>query len=281
MIKIPGGKYLVGTNTKLGYPIDNEGPRTQVEIESFYIDETAVTNLEFAKFVKETGYITEAEIIGRSFVFSLLVDEKEKQEEVEGLNWWLDLEGASWRFPFGDDMSYLDILDHPVVHVTQHDALMYCKWADKRLPTEVEWEIALRAGDDRDLVFPWGDELFDEIHRANVWQGTFPMENTTEDGYLGTAPVDAFYTNDYGIKQMLGNVWEMCSNQAHIPLNEIKTETITQQIETYHKNEFLEYAAKGGSFLCHESYCNRYRTAARNGIDKLSASSNKGFRCVK
>lgn len=148
----------------------------------------------------------------------------------------------------------------------------------KRLPSEIEWEIAARGGSE-DLVFPWGNELFDTIHRANVWQGTFPYENTADDGYIGTSPVDSFYTNDYGVSQMLGNVWEMCSNPARIPLIDIQKESLEKQIANHEKH--LEFAARGGSFLCHHSYCNRYRLAARNGIDRLTASSNLSFRCVK
>lgn len=277
---VPKGTYTIGTNSNVGHEIDHEGPQIEVEIDAFLMDETAVNNADFAQFVDDTGYITEAEKLGTSFVFYLLMDDKTIGESVQSLQWWLDVPGANWKHPFGDARSYKEILDHPVVHVTQLDALMYCKWANKRLPTEIEWEIAAKGGTE-DLVFPWGNELYDGKHRCNVWQGDFPLKNTKEDGYVGTAPVDAFYTNDYGLTQMIGNVWEMCSNEARIPLDQIKKETIEAQIETYRKNEFLDYAAKGGSFLCHHSYCNRYRLAARNGIDKLSASSNKGFRCAK
>lgn len=281
MIKVPGGKYNVGTNDNIGHEIDNEGPKISVTIESFYMDKTAVTNREFNRFVEETGYVTEAEKWGNSFVFYLLLEDDTRGENVHQLEWWMDIKGANWRNPFGDKRSFIDILDHPVVHVTQLDALMFCQWAKKRLPTEIEWVIAAKGGTDG-LTYPWGNQIEqDGEHHCNVWQGNFPFENTLEDGYLGTAPVDAFYENDYGLKQMIGNVWEMCSNQARISLSGVRKETLDEQFNTYHKNEFIDYAVKGGSFLCHKSYCNRYRLAARNGIDKLTSASNKGFRCVK
>ena len=280
MVKVPSGTYKVGSNLDIGYEDDFEGPEIEVTTSGFYMDITVVTNAQFKEFVEATGYITEAELLGTSFVFHLLLDNEAIGYHVDNLRWWVDVEGANWKHPFGDKRSYKDIMNHPVVHVTHKDALNYCAWAGKRLPSEVEWEIAARGGKEG-LIYSWGNELYDVTHRCNIWQGSFPIENTAEDGYIGTAPADVFYQNDYGLKQMLGNVWELCSNKARIPLPEVKTETLQEQIELLQSETFIDYAAKGGSFLCHHSYCNRYRLAARNGIDRLSASSNVGFRCVK
>lgn len=282
MVKIPSGHYQVGNDHNNGYPSDFEGPSINVDLESFFIDRTVVTNAQFARFVDETQYITEAEKLGTSFVFHLLLGNHYEGLPVPGLEWWLDVKDADWKHPFGDERSYQEILDHPVVHVTIYDALMYCKWAGKRLPNEIEWEIAARGIKD-DCIFPWGNEelLEDGIYRSNVWQGEFPENNHAKDGYIGTAPADAFYENEYGVKQMIGNVWELCSNPARIPLQDIRVTSLAEQIKSVESGNIIEYAAKGGSFLCHPSYCNRARLGSRNGIDRMSASSNCGFRCVK
>lgn len=281
MVRIPKGTYIVGTDDIVGYPLDNEGPIQEIYLDSFLIDKTSVTNEQFKEFIDETGYITEAEKIGSSFVFYMLVNENNPGIEVPNLPWWRDVPNAYWKYPFGDDRSIDLLLDHPVVHVTTLDALAYCKWANKRLPTEIEWQVAA-AGDSKNTRYPWGNELvMDGKHFCNIWQGDFPKVNTQEDGYLGTAPVNEFYVNEYGIHQMIGNVWELCSNEARIDLDTIKVETLDSQFDTYIENKYQTYATKGGSFLCHSSYCNRYRLAARNGIERRSSSSNVGFRCVK
>ena len=280
MIHIPQGSYSIGDNSDIGFDTDNEFLQQEVHLDSFKIDITSVTNLQFSKFVEETGYITDAELIGSSFVFKSLL-ENHNYRDVPGLDWWKDVEGANWKHPFGDIRSYEELLNHPVVHVSVRDALSYCKWVGKRLPHEIEWEVAARGGKSGSL-YPWGNELeLDGFHRCNVWQGNFPSESTLADGYLGTAPVDAFYTNDYEIQQMIGNVWELCSNKARIDREEIQVESIDEQIEIYQQGSIDYYAAKGGSFLCHESYCNRYRLKARNGVDRLTSASNIGFRCVQ
>lgn len=281
MVLIPGGKYIIGTIDEIGYPIDNEGQPQEINLREFYIDKTSVTNNQFQKFVQETGYITEAELIGASFVFHLLVSKENQGTEVVNLPWWRDVKGATWKHPFGDHRSIDKLLDHPVVHVTVKDALAYCKWAGKRLPSETEWQIAAAGGTSLKR-YPWGNTLMiNNEHQCNIWQGEFPLNNTKDDGYLGTAPVTEFYVNDYGIHQMIGNVWEICSNEARIDLDKVEVTSLNQQIESHKNNSFNNYAVKGGSFLCHDSYCNRYRLAARNGLDSTSSASNLGFRCAR
>ena len=280
MKAIQGGQFRVGSDLDIGYPSDFEGPEIDVHTDGFYMDETVVTNAMFETFVLSTGYVTFAQRYGSSFVFHLLLEDGYVGEVVPGLSWWIDVKGANWMYPYGDKRSYKDLMDYPVVHVTMEDALAYCAWANKRLPTEIEWEIAARGGK-KGLIYPWGNELEpDGLHLCNIWQGSFPHENSQLDGYLGVAPADAFYENEYGLKQMIGNVWELCSNAARIPLNQIKKQSIEEQIQQFHSGRVASYAAKGGSFLCHQSYCHRYRLAARNGIDRLSSSSNCSFRCV-
>lgn len=280
MVEIPEGTYTVGCDLNLGYGVDNEGPAIIVKTKAFLMDKTSVTNREFAQFVEDTQYITESERLGKSYVFHLLLNKDKPGEHVRDLAWWLDVDGANWKHPFGDERSYLELLDHPVVHITRNDALAFCVWADKRLPSEVEWEIAARAN--TSTVYPWGDELeIDGVHNCNVWQGNFPFENDALDGFVGTAPANSFYENQFGLVQMIGNVWELCSNHARVPLNTISKSSLEEQIEDHTQTNEEFYAAKGGSFLCHHTYCNRYRSGARNAIHHASASSNVGFRCVK
>ncbi|MER2064242.1 MAG: formylglycine-generating enzyme family protein, partial [Alkalibacterium sp.] len=259
-------------------------PATRVTVKDFYIDPFTVTNEEFLKFFLDTGYITEAERYGSSAVFYLLIadpDERRAYRKLPGSEWWLEVPGANWRKPEGKHSDIKDRMDHPVVHVSRNDALAYCKWAGKRLPTEAEWEYAARGGLEQKR-FAWGDDLYegDTIH-ANIWQGEFPAQNTEKDGYLGTAPVKTFEPNDYGLYQTAGNVWEWCLNPGGIALdmfNEKLSKDFVNEHGDYSKEE---YALRGGSFLCHASYCYRYRVAGRNRNTGDSSTSNTGFRCVK
>lgn len=278
MIYISGGEFLMGTDTKEGFPADGEGPVRKVTVDSFYMDPYTVTNREFAQFIEETNYKTEAELFGWSFVFySFLSEEtaKKVKHTVRGTPWWAVVEGATWKHPEGPDSNIDDRLDHPVVHVSWNDAVAYCKWAGKRLPTEAEWEYAARGG----LVqkkYPWGDELTPGgKHVCNIWQGTFPTKNTKKDGFFGTAPVHHYPPNNFGLYQMAGNVWEWCSDW-FTPHQELKGGYNNPKGPSHGQSKVM----RGGSYLCHRSYCNRYRVAARTSNTPDSSTGNMGFRCV-
>lgn len=277
-VKIPAGEFLMGDTEQRGFLEDYETPAVVKLVKSFDIATTTVTNREFAKFVAATGYQTVAEEYGNSYVFHLLVakEERTNYQSVAGAPWWLVVEGASWNHPFGPASNLQGIEDHPVVHVALRDALAYCKWAGLSLPNEVQWEYAARGGSTG--VFPWGDELEEnQTFHANTWQGNFPEENTADDGFVGTSPVKSYEPNRFGLYQVIGNVWEWCCNSRGIPLGFLEDEAI--QLDASQLRG--EYAIRGGSFLCHCSYCNRYRVAARNGAVYDSTTSHMGFRCVK
>ncbi|WP_426423562.1 formylglycine-generating enzyme family protein [Pediococcus acidilactici] len=276
--KISGETFKMGTN-KGGFPEDFEGPQELVTVTNFEIAKTAVTNREFGQFVKETNYKTVAETKGNSFVFQAFIPQDKQSQYLHptGAPWWLVVPGASWRHPFGPDSDIEDILDHPVVHVGLEDAIAFCEWAGAKLPTEAQWECAARSGSTTE--YPWGDELVvDKKYHANTWQGKFPWENDALDGFVGTAPVKSFAPNANGLYQMIGNVWEWCRNPRYVPLLDFNQRVYELKSSDKLKGEF---AIRGGSFLCHCSYCNRYRVAARNGADYQSTSSHLGFRCIK
>lgn len=279
---VPQNTYLVGSDNPKGFPFDKESPQTEVLVEGFYIDETTVTNKQFSQFVEETGYITEAEKFGDSYVFHYFVDkEKSEFEVIAGLDWWYVVKGADWKHPEGPASNIKDRMDHPVVHISRNDALAYCKHTNKRLPTEIEWEIAAK-GNTNYENYPWGEEfLINDQYNANIWQGNFPYENSVDDGFTNTAPAKFFTPNNYGLYQMIGNVWEWCLNPQGMELSEFQVHSTNYFIENYSVMDNENYALKGGSFLCHDSYCNRYRISARNGNSGSSTSNNMGFRCVK
>ncbi|WP_274651027.1 formylglycine-generating enzyme family protein [Paenibacillus humicola] len=278
MVELEGGPFLMGTDDLESFPADGEGPVRNVTIKPFRIDRCAVTNEAFSKFVEATGYVTEAERFGWSFVFHLLASDQVRasvKQAVPRTPWWLAVEGAYWKRPEGPDSHLEDRMNHPVVHVSWNDAQAYCRWAGKRLPTEAEWEYAARGG----LVqkrYPWGDLLKpDGRHRCNIWQGKFPVRDSASDGYAGTCPVDAFEPNGFGLYNVSGNVWEWCTdwfspdyhfagpkvNPSGPPAGQAKV-------------------TRGGSYLCHKSYCNRYRVAARSSNTPDSSTGNIGFRCA-
>jgi formylglycine-generating enzyme len=260
-----------------GYPSDGELPVHAVHLDSFRIDATAVTNQMFARFIQSTGYRTEAEQFGTSAVFHLLVRAPVSDivGPAPGAPWWLNVRGADWAHPGGPDSSWADVPDHPVVHVSHTDALQYCAWAGRRLPTEAEWEYAGRGG----LAgkrFAWGDDLTPGGEfRTNIWQGTFPAMNTADDGYLGTAPVKSFPPNGYGLYEVAGNVWEWCSDW-FLPRYYRTSPTDNPQGPAKGAGRVM----RGGSYLCHDSYCSRYRVAARTSNTPDSSSGNCGFRTV-
>lgn len=283
MIEIPEGQYAIGTDAADGFPDDREGPKVSVTLPGYLMDETTVTNAAFETFVAATGYVTEAERFGWSFVFHYFLDEATKAESrlVPNMAWWHAVAGADWRHPEGPRSSTKDRLDHPVVQVSRNDAVAYCRWAGKRLPTEAEWEVAAKGRTTLER-YPWGNELLEGgRYHCNIWQGNFPLANDLSDGYAGTAPAKSYDPNGYGIYQMIGNVWEWCSNPARIDLAVFQ---VTSGKQFWQQSQMVDdnvYAIRGGSFLCHQSYCKRYRIAARNGNSGMSAANNIGFRCAK
>ncbi len=272
-----GGAFVMGDAFGEGYPADGETPVHTVELDPFYIDATAVTNAQFATFVKATGYQTEAEAFGSSAVFHLAVpaDRAAVLGIATGTPWWLNVAGACWRRPEGPGSTIADRQNHPVVHVSWNDAHAYCDWSGKRLPTEAEWEYAARGGLES-RRFAWGDELTANGRwNCNIWQGRFPQVNTLEDGFMTTAPVKAFRPNGFGLWNTAGNVWEWCADWFS-PTYYAASPTAAPSGPA----EGAQRVMRGGSYLCHDSYCNRYRVAARSANDPDSFSGNLGFRCA-
>ena len=283
MALVPGGEFLMGTEDPGGFPADGEGPVRSVCVNPFYIDTCAVTNTDFEQFARETGYRTDAERFGWSFVFHMFVGEKArrtaKQAAAEAPWWWV-INGAYWRRPEGPGSNLKQRWNHPVTHISWNDATAYCEWAGKRLPTEAEWEYAARGGLSQKR-YAWGDELTpDGEHRCNIWQGVFPDENSADDGYKGTAPVDAYEPNGYGLYNVAGNIWEWTrdwfSPTFHIEMGHINGPRDNPQGPPSGASKTI----RGGSYLCHDSYCNRYRVAARTSNTPDSSTGNLGFRCV-
>jgi formylglycine-generating enzyme required for sulfatase activity len=277
LVELDGGWFMMGCEDAFAYGGDGEDPVRKVHVDPFRIASHCVSNARFTEFVAATGYVSDAERFGSSFVFAgLLPDDFPPTRAVVGAEWWREVPGASWRRPEGPDSTLDSRDDHPVVHVSWADASRYCQWAGLRLPTEAEWEYAARGGL-TGARFPWGDSLRPGgEHRMNVWQGLFPTHNAMSDGYLGTAPVDAFPPNAFGLYNMTGNVWEWTAdwfstswhrdgprdNPTGPPVGDNK-------------------ALRGGSYLCHASYCRRYRVSARMGNSPDSSSGNIGFRCAR
>jgi formylglycine-generating enzyme required for sulfatase activity len=286
-VRIPGATFRMGDSHRDGYAADGEGPVHAVRMSPYLIDAKAVTNAQFATFVKATSHVTEAERDGVSAVFHLAVQAAPADvlQLATGVPWWLAVRGADWRHPAGPRSSIGDLQNHPVVHVSWRDAQAYCRWAGKRLPTEAEWEHAARGGLDR-ARYPWGDELtYGGRWRCNIWQGDFPRRNTLEDGYLTTAPATAFQPNGYGLHNTVGNVWEWCqdafrpSEYADRAGEDPVVDPIAAEPDDT-PDGLVSRVMRGGSYLCHDSYCNRYRVAARSSNTAESSSGNIGFRCA-
>ncbi|MFW5643693.1 MAG: formylglycine-generating enzyme family protein [Alkalispirochaeta sp.] len=283
LFDLPGGSFTMGTDSDEGFPDDGEGPARRVTVDAFSIDPYVVTNDDFARFVAETGYVTEAERFGWSFVFHAFVSSVARKRgevrAVPGLEWWLGVERACWKRPEGRGSSTRGRGDHPVVHVSYHDATAYSNWAGARLPTEAEWEYAARGGLEGKR-FAWGDDLTPGgTHMANIWQGSFPATNTQDDGYAGTAPVNAFAPNGFGLYNVAGNVWEWCADwfspDWHVPERDDTRRNPRGPVRGDRK------VNRGGSYLCHHSYCNRYRVAARSSNTPDSSTGNLGFRVAR
>ena len=298
MVWIPGGEFTMGSEHPEAWP--NEAPEHRVRVDGFWMDTHEVTNAEFAEFVEETGHVTTAEVapsleeimaqappgtppppeellVPGSLVF-VMPDGNGAPGE------WRWVPGADWRHPEGPGSSIEERMDHPVVHVSWEDAAAYAEWAGKRLPTEAEREYAARGGLEGKR-FVWGDEPpTDTRIFANIWQGRFPLENTAADGQERTAPAGSFEPNGYGLYDMAGNVWEWCADWYRPDWHAQKAgEEVVENPQGPSASEGPEpqRVIKGGSFLCHASYCASYRPSARQGQAIDTGTSHVGFRCVK
>ncbi|XP_070592822.1 formylglycine-generating enzyme [Erythrolamprus reginae] len=292
MAPIPAGVFTMGTDEPI-IKQDGEGPGRRVHIGHFFMDRYEVSNTEFEKFVNATGYVTEAERFGDSFVFEGMLSKEVKN----GIHQAVHLELVQHKGPFSHGLQVgclhrqqmiftrnpmqlpwwqnsEEKMDHPVLHVSWNDAVAFCSWAGKRLPTEAEWEYSCRGGLENRL-FPWGNKLHPNgQHYVNIWQGDFPRSNTEEDGYKGTAPVTAFPPNGYGLYNIVGNAWEWTSDWWEI------NHSADEAYSPKGPSEGSDRVKKGGSYMCHKSYCYRYRCAARSQNTPDSSASNLGFRCA-
>lgn len=286
MVWIEGGEYYMGAADHHGKP--DEYPAHKRKVNGFWIDQTEVTNAQFAKFVNETGYVTTAERIPvweemkkqldadaakphdslltpASLVFSFA---KRSVSHQDVSQWWRWTPGANWRHPQGPNSSIEGKEDLPVVHVSWEDANAYAQWAGKRLPTEAEWEYAARGGLPG-MPYSWGNEsIGNGKPKANTWQGTFPEYNSQWDGFIGAAPVGSYEANGYDLYDMAGNVWEWCADLYRADYSD----------DT--QNESRLRVLRGGSFLCNDSYCAGYRVSARMKCAPDTGLENTGFRCV-
>ena len=303
---IAGGEFMMGTNDESAY--SHEGPAHPVVVKGFYIDETEVTNIEFKRFVEATGYRTTAEMAPQweelkkqlppetprpdapfkpgSLVF---VEPTEIVESFQDYSqWWHWVEGANWQHPEGPESNLEQRWNHPVVQVSYNDAVAYCTWAKKRLPTEAEWEFASRGGKENQ-VYSWGNEFkVNGKFMANTFQGSFPNRNTVEDGFVNTSPIKTFPASPYGLFDMIGNVWEWTTDRYDFNYykevsNQGKVSNPIGSTVCFDPNEpyAIKYVTRGGSFLCADNYCSNFRTTARQGTAFDSGSSNVGFRCVR
>jgi sulfatase modifying factor 1 len=297
---VPGGTFRMGSDQH--YP--EEAPVHRVTVDGFWMDSTPVTNLRFREFVEATGYVTFAEIAPERKDYpgalphmlkagSLVFDPPDHAIDLRNfLSWWSFKFGANWRRPYGKGSSIRGLDGHPVVHIAYRDAEAYAAWADKQLPTEAEWECAARGGLDQ-AEFAWGDEFTPGgRHMANTWQGEFPRENLARDGYARTSPVDAFPSNDFGLFDMIGNVWEWTADwysAGHtgdapkaccIPENPRGGLAADSYEPCQPQIRIPRKVVKGGSHLCAPNYCRRYRPAARHPQPVDTSMSHVGFRCI-
>jgi sulfatase modifying factor 1 len=301
MIRLGGGTFWMGSSDH--YP--EEGPARQVYVDPFEIDAAPVTNRDFAAFVAETGHVTLAEQAPDAVLYpgadpamlragsSLFVRPDRPTPPTDPFAWWHFSFGTDWRHPHGPDSGIGGIEHHPVVHVAYADAQAYAAWAGKRLPTEAEWEFAARGGLDR-AAYAWGEELApDGTMLANYWQGAFPHENSLADGYERTSPVMAYPANGYGLYDMIGNVWEWtadwyldrrgeaASKPCCVPRNPRGGSEEASRDPRDLGHAFGRKVLKGGSHLCADNYCRRYRPAARYPQTIDTSTSHIGFRCAR
>jgi sulfatase modifying factor 1 len=305
MVWIPGGEFLMGSQEKDART--DEKPVHSVAVDGFWMDATEVTNKQFLEFVTATNYVTTAEraptrseilsnspagttvpdsaLVAGSLVFT---PPKDKVPLDDVRLWWTWTPGASWRHPQGPGSDLNGLENHPVVHVSWDDAVAYATWAGKRLPTEAEWECAARGGL-QSARFVWGNAPLSATQpQTNIWTGDFPYNNTKTDGYAATAPVGSFAPNAFGLYDMSGNVWEWCNDWYDRELY------VTRVSKTLHINPqgpsksndplrpfMAQRSQRGGSFLCNDGYCSRYRPSSRHGCTPDTGMSHVGFRCVK
>lgn len=307
MVWIKGKTFLQGAKDLDGYAMPREKPAHKVSVDGFFIDITEVTNKQFKRFVEATNYVTVAErkidweemkkqlppgtpkphdsiLQPGSLVFNKNVGAVVNMNNY--YQWWTWKIGANWKHPEGPESSIIEKDNHPVVHIAYEDALAYCKWSNRRLPTEAEWEAAAQ-GNNTDAIFTWGNDIKTLTTNANTWQGIFPVKNESIDGFELIASVKSYPPNNIGLYDMLGNVWEITSDLFNVNYyqeldvsNPIINPT-GAKISYNPSNPYQEeYVMKGGSFLCHESYCASFRISARMGVSIDSGSDHTGFRTV-
>lgn len=301
MIFIEGGTFEMGADNEQARP--DEFPKHSVAVESFWIDEHEVTNAQFKEFVDATGYVTVAEkdvrlndlpkgnmaaTIDRDSIApagSMVFTQSERTVPLNDYSqWWSWTTGANWKHPEGPGSSIAGRENFPVVHVCYYDALAYCNWAGKRLPTEAEWEFAARGGLENN-IYPWGNEhIEDGLPKANSWNGHFPNQNSLRDGFMTASPVKSYAPNGYGLYDMAGNVWEWTSDwydphyYRNLPVNRVSNNPGGPENPVEREKR---KTMRGGSFLCNDSYCSSYRVAARMPGEVNTGMSHTGFRCVK
>ena len=276
MVLLKGGGFLMGSDEPESFEVDGESPVREVLVDPFWVSKFPVTNRQFRTFARATGYETEAEGIRWSFVFRNHVSGRANYPSDADIPWWLHVRGANWSRPEGPGSSIQLRLEHPVVHISWNDAQAYCEWAGVRLPTEAEWEFAARGGLEQ-KTYPWGDEFQPNgEHRCNIWQGEFPDVDLGEDGYSSTAPVDSYAPNPFGLFTMVGNTWEWCFDYFDAQWHQTATRT-----NPVGPPSGTRRVMKGGSYLCHASYCFRYRNAARTSNTPNTSTGHIGFRVVQ
>jgi len=303
MVHIPGGTFMMGGDNDQARA--DEFPKHKVEVSGFWMDIQEVTNAQFRKFVEATTYVTIAErkpdweemkkqlpkgtpkpdeslLVPASLVFN----PPNHAVDVTGAPvWWSWVQGANWKQPEGPGSDLKNKENYPVIHVAWEDAMAYCKWAGKRLPTEAEWEYAARGGLSEE-IYPWGNQNVDEGSvKANSWQGQFPNQNTGRDGFYASSPVKSFQPNGFGLYDMAGNVWEWCADWYHADYyKSVKGGELNPKgpATSYDPQEptVPKRVVRGGSFLCNDSYCSGYRVAARMKSSADTGLSHTGFRCV-
>lgn len=266
-VSLDRGRFRMGAKRSCQKD-DGEEPIRTISISSFRIAACAVSNVQFQEFVNATGHVSMAETFGWSFVFN----SQDASLEVPG-SWWAKVDGACWHSPKGPGSNLIGFEDHPVTHVSWHDAAAFADWAGGRLPTEAEWEFAGRGGLDQKR-YPWGDASPMDTYRCNIWRGAFPHENTAADGYSGTCPVNAFKPNRFGLYNMVGNTWEWTADWFSRDYHALSGITRDPKGPPMGEGRVL----KGGSHLCHKSYCARYQLSARSASSPDMTTGHIGFR---